>query len=246
MPSSAVSRTIKTVARADAFQLMRRMSSPRWYSRSEWNSVPVWPHDFIRRCWPSRPDDPTEGNGGGMVCGTISTSSVPANVVVRSVSPSTSRRRARSGPVRIRPRRAVGHPVGRAGGLAGCQLGQLHRCAAVVADRLPQLQVRRRLPAEVGELDVDARRLADRHHRRADDALDVERRQAALHRDHRDEQGDDDADAEHVQLDQAEDPPDDEARDGGDNRGPAVPGDHLATDGDGHRADDLADDRDCR
>ena len=42
-PSSAVSFTIISVERADAFQLMRRRSSPTTYSRSEWNSLPDWP-----------------------------------------------------------------------------------------------------------------------------------------------------------------------------------------------------------
>ena len=147
-----------------------------------------------------------------MVCGTMSTSSVPANVVVRWVRPSTSRRSARNGPVRMRPRRAVGTRYAALAAWPGAELGQLHRRAAVVADRLPQLEVRRGLSAEVGELDVDACGLADGDHRGADDALDVERRQSTLHRDHRDQQRDDDADADDVELDQAEDPPDHEAK----------------------------------
>ena len=191
------------------------------------------------------PTNRPTGTAGATVCGTMSTSSVPANVVVRCVRPSTSRRRARSGPVRIRPRRAVGTRYAALAAWPGAELGQLHRRSTVVADRLPQLEVRRRLSAEVGQLDVDASRLADRHHRRADDAPDVERRQPALHRDDGDEQRNDDADADDVQLDQAEDPPDREARGGGDNCCPAVPRDHLSTGGYGHGADDFADDRDA-
>ena len=178
------------------------------------------------------------------MCGTISTSSVPANVVVRSVQTRARRVAGRgSGPVRMQPAARGRHAVGGAGRLAGPQLGKLHRCAAVVADRFPQLQVRRRLPAEVGELDVDARRLADRHHRRTDDPPDVERWKTPLHRDHRNQQRDDDADAEHVELDQSEDAPDHETGDGRNDCGPAVPGDHSATDGYGHRGQDFADDR---
>ena len=118
MPSSAVSRTISDVARADAFQLIRRRSSPRMYSRSEWNSLPVCPHDFIRRCWPSRPEEPTDGNGSGDVCGTTSTSSVPASVVVRCVRPSTSRRSAAQRPGADQAAARGRHPVRGAGGLA--------------------------------------------------------------------------------------------------------------------------------
>jgi len=49
-PSIDVSRTTRSSERADAFQLIRRRSSPGTYSRSEWNSLPVWPYAFIRRC----------------------------------------------------------------------------------------------------------------------------------------------------------------------------------------------------
>ncbi len=49
-PSIEVSRTTRFSERADAFQLIRRRSSPGTYSRSEWNSLPVWPNAFIRRC----------------------------------------------------------------------------------------------------------------------------------------------------------------------------------------------------
>jgi hypothetical protein len=42
-PSSAVSLTIRALDFADAFQLIRRRSSPCTYSRSEWNSEPDCP-----------------------------------------------------------------------------------------------------------------------------------------------------------------------------------------------------------
>lgn len=106
--SIAVSRTSNVVERAEAFQLTRRGSSPGAYSRRAWNSLPVWPQAFIRRCCPRRPAAPTEGKARCTTSGTMSTSAAPAIVRTRAASPSTSRRSASSGPVITTPRRTVG------------------------------------------------------------------------------------------------------------------------------------------
>jgi hypothetical protein len=67
-----------------------------------------------------------------------------------------------------------------------------------------------------------------------------------LDRDDRYEQGDDDADADDVQLDQTEDATDREAGGGSNDCCPTMPGDHLSTGGHGYGVDDFADDGDAR
>ena len=103
-----------------------------------------------------------------------------------------------------------GHPICGGARLAGGERRQLHGRSAAMADRLPQFQPGRVEPGAVGDLQVDAGRLADRHHWRAQDAPHFQTGERPVDNDDCGQQRARQRNTDDEELDQPEDAPGDD------------------------------------